>query len=212
MKVGVIGGTFDPVHNGHIAIAGAVMARLSLAKVIFVPAAEPRLRASDPCATAEQRREMVRRALADYPRFRLSDVDIKRGGQTRTVDTLADLRAELGEGPELYFILGQDSLPELPRWWQPRRLIKLCRLVAVPRPGYPTPDLASLEAAIPGITPRVILPDEPVMDIGATDIRQRVARGEAIDHLVPSPVAEYIEKHGLYRGGQGTWGDSGGCR
>ncbi len=199
MKIGVIGGTFDPIHDGHLAIAEETRARLALAEVIFVPARKVRLRESVPAATAEQRAEMVRLALADKPYFELSLVDLERPGPTRTVDTLADLKARLGDEAELYFIIGGDILGELADWWQPGRLLELCRLVAVPRPGYPAPDLKSLEAAIPGVSSRLVTLDGPVVDISATVIRERLGQGLSVDHLVPSAVAEYIKKHRLYR-------------
>lgn len=199
MKIGVTGGTFDPIHNGHLAVAEETRARLGLARVFFVPARRVLLREGVPAATAGQRAEMVRLAIADKPYFELSLVDLERPGPTRTVDTLVDLKARLGEEAELYFIIGGDILGELTDWWQPGRLIELCYLVAVPRPGYPAPDLKSLEVAIPGITSRLVTLDEPMVDISATVIRERVRQGLPVDHLVPAAVAEYIKKHRLYR-------------
>jgi nicotinate-nucleotide adenylyltransferase len=200
MRVGVIGGTFDPIHKGHISIAEEVRARLDLAEVIFVPAGTPWLKAVEPVATAEQRLEMVHLAITGTSYFHLSAVDIDRGGPTHTVDTVTDLLAQYGNGTELFFILGWDSLVELPRWHEPSLLIRLCRLVAVPRPSYPRPDLNSLEADIPAISRRVVLLDTPRIDISATAIRQRVARGQPIEHLVPAVVAKYIGQHELYIG------------
>lgn len=198
MKVGVIGGTFDPLHNGHLAIAGAAREGLGLEKVIFVPGGRVRLRETAPAATGPQRAEMVRLALAGRPDFALSLVDLERPGPTRTVDTLTDLRAGLGAEAELFFIIGQDILGELSRWWQPERLIELCRLVAVPRPGSPAPDIAALEKAVPGIASRLVMLETPGPDISATDVRGRVRRGLPVGHLVPAPVADYIREHGLY--------------
>jgi nicotinate-nucleotide adenylyltransferase len=114
------------------------------------------------------------------------------------VDTIAELRKQFGSKDELFFILGWDSLAELPRWIEPSRLIKMCRLVAVPRPGYNQPDLKTLETDIPGLSWRVILLDEPRIDISATEIRSRVSRGLSITHLVPALVDEYIKQHKLY--------------
>jgi nicotinate-nucleotide adenylyltransferase len=198
MKIGVIGGTFDPVHNGHLLIAEETRARLNLAEVLLVPAGLPWLKANSPVAAAEHRLEMVRLAIADKPYFKVSTVDIDRHGPTHTVDTIAELQSQLGAETELVFILGWDSLAELPQWWEPARLIEMCYLIAVPRPGYSRPKLKTMNAAIPGISQRIMLLDEPEIDISATVIRERVARGLSIRHLVPEPVNRYIKQHKLY--------------
>jgi len=200
MKIGVLGGTFDPVHLAHLAVAEAVKAELDLDEVIFVPAGQPWLKANSYISAAEHRVQMVRLAIAGKSYFRLSTMEIDRPGPSYTVDTMAELRGQIGAEGELYFILGWDNLAELPRWWQPARLIQLCYLVAVPRPGYPTPDLTKLEGDIPGIAKRVIIMDKPEMDISATEIRKRLSRGAPINDLVPEAVAEYIKRQGLYLG------------
>lgn len=198
MNIGVLGGTFDPIHMGHLLVAEETKARLNLAEILFVPAGLPWLRGDSPLAAAEHRVHMVRLAIDDKPYLKLSTIEIERGGPSYTVDTIAELKGQLGAGAELYFILGWDSLAELPQWREPSRLIKLCRLAAVPRVGYSPPDLRSMEAAIPGLGDRVILLDKPRVDISASGIRDRVARGLSIDHLVPEPVERYIREKGLY--------------
>jgi len=198
MNIGVLGGTFDPIHVGHLLVAEEARARLNLAEVLFVPAGQPWLRLNNAILPAEHRVEMVRLAIAGKPYFKLSTMEIERPGPTYTVDTMAELHAQLGVGDELFFILGWDSLTQLPQWREPSRLIKLCRLAAVPRVDYPVPDLGSLEAAIPGLSQQVILLDEPHIDISASEIRRRVARGLSIHQLVPKPVERYIKEHGLY--------------
>ncbi len=198
MNIGVLGGTFDPIHVGHLILAEEVRARLNLAEILFVPAGQPWLKVDSPISRAEHRAEMVRLAIADKPYFKLSTIEIERAGPTYTVDTIAELKVQLGVGDELFFILGWDNLAELPRWRQPSRLISMCHLVAVPRPDYPLPDLKALEAIIPGLSQRVTLMDKPEVDISATEIRNRVARGLSICHLVPEPVDEYIRQHKLY--------------
>jgi len=198
MNIGVLGGTFDPIHMGHLVLAEEVRARLNLAEILFVPAGRPWLKVGSPGSPAGHRVEMVRLAIADKPYFKLSTVEIERAGPTYTVETIAELKAQLGARDEIFFILGQDNLAELPRWRQPSRLITMCRLVAVPRPGYPLPDLKALEASIPGLSQRVMLMDKPEIDISASAIRDRVARGLSIHHLVPEPVAGYIRQHKLY--------------
>ncbi len=198
MNIGVLGGTFDPIHIGHLILAEEVRARLNLAEILFVPAGQPWLKANLSIAPATHRTQMVRLAIADKPCFKLAAMEVGRPGPTYTVDTIAELKAQLGAGDELFFILGWDNLAELPRWRQPSRLIRMCRLVAVPRPDYPLPDLKALEASIPGLSQRVTLMDKPEIDISAFVIRNRVARGLSISHLVPEPVDEYIRQHKLY--------------
>ena len=200
MNIGVLGGTFDPIHTGHLIVAEEVRARLNLAVVLFVPAGQPWLKPDIPVSAAEHRVQMVRLAIADKPYFKLSTMEIERPGPSYTVDTIAELQKQLGAEDELFFILGWDSLAELPRWHEPSQLIKMCRLVAVPRPGYPHPRLKSLERALPGLAQNVMLMDKPEIDIDATEIRDRVARGLSVHHLVPEPVERYIKQHRLYIG------------
>ncbi len=198
MSIGVMGGTFDPIHIGHLIVAEEVRVRLNLAEVLFVPAGQPWLKPNSPVSAAEHRVQMVRLAIVDKPHFKLSTMEIERAGPTYTVDTIAELKGQLGAGDELFFILGWDSLAELPQWHEPSRLIKMCHLVAVPRPGYPVPDLKSLEALIPGLSKSTILLDTQEIDISASGIRSRLARGLSVRHLVPEPVEKYIRQHKLY--------------
>ena len=198
MNIGLLGGTFDPIHIGHLVLAEEVRAGLNLAEILFVPAGQPWLKVDNPISPAEHRLEMVRLAIADTPYFKLSTMEIERPGPTYTVDTIAELKAQLRAGDELFFILGWDNLAQLPQWYQPSRLIKMCHLVVVPRPGYPLPDLKALEAIIPGLSQKVTLLDKPHIDITASAIRDRVAQGLPIHHLVPEPVEKYIRQHKLY--------------
>jgi nicotinate-nucleotide adenylyltransferase len=198
MNIGVLGGTFDPIHMGHLKVAEEARDRLNLAQTLFMPAGQPWLKLNNAISPAQHRLEMVRLALADKPYFKLSTMEIERAGPTYTVDTIAELQAQLGAGDEIFFILGWDNLTQFPQWHQPARLIKMCRLVAVPRVDYPVPDLDSLEVVLAGLSQRVILLDEPRIDISASEIRRRVARGLSIHHLVPQPVERYIIEHRLY--------------
>jgi nicotinate-nucleotide adenylyltransferase len=198
MKIGVLGGTFDPVHKGHITIAEEARSQLALTEVIFVPAAQTPLKEYGRISPVEHRVRMVRLAIADYPYFRLSTVEAERSGPSYTADTVVEMKTKLGVGDELFFIIGLGSLAQFPLWREPSRIIQTCQLVAVSRPGYAVPDLNSLEAAIPGISRRLIMLDKPEIDISATEIRERVARGLSVRHLVAEPVAEYIEQNGLY--------------
>ena len=198
MNIGVMGGTFDPIHNGHLIVAEEARTRINLAETLFVPAGQPWLKTDRTISAVEHRVEMVRLAIADKPYFKLSTVDIDRAGASYTIDTITDLQGQIGAEDELFLILGWDSLAELPQWHEPSRLITMCRLVVVPRPGYPRPKLKKLEASIPGISQRVMVMDGPEIDISASLVRERVAQGLYIRHLVPGPVNEYIKQHKLY--------------
>ncbi len=198
MNIGVLGGTFDPVHNGHLIVAEEARTRLNLAEVLFVPAGQPWLKVGIPISPAEHRLQMLRLALADQPHFKLSTIEIERAGPSYSVDTIAELQGKIGDGDELFFILGWDSLASLSQWREVSRLIKLCYLVVVPRPGSSRPNLKALEASIPGISQRVMLIDKLEIDISASAIRERIARGLSVRHLVPEPVNRYIKQHGLY--------------
>ena len=198
MNIGVLGGTFDPAHSGHLIVAEEARDQLNMAEIILVPAGQPWLKESRLISPAEHRLQMLRLAIADKPHFKLSTIEIERAGPSYTVDTIAELREGLGKGDELFFILGWDALAELPQWREPSRIIEMCYLVAAPRPDYPTPDLKSLEDRIPGISQRVMLMDKPEVDISASLVRDRVARGLSIYHLVPEPIDKYIRQHKLY--------------
>jgi nicotinate-nucleotide adenylyltransferase len=198
MKIGVLGGTFDPVHLGHISMAEAAREALALAEVLLVPAGQPMSRVNRAITTAEHRLNMLRLAVQGKPGLVVSTIEIERPGPTYTVDTLAALHRQYGAEADIYFILGWDSLAQLPEWREPARIIKMCRLAAVPRPGYPQPNTKALERDIPGIKEKVIFLEKPHIDISATMIKETIARGRSIEHLVPGPVAAYIKKHKLY--------------
>jgi len=202
MNIGVLGGTFDPIHFGHLGLAEEARARLDLAEVLFVPTGQPWLKVNTSISAVAHRVEMVRLAIADKLYFKLSNVEIERAGSSYTVDTIAQLQTQFGTGNEFFFIVGWDSLAELPRWREPSRLIRMCHLVVAPRPGYPYPDLNYLDSLIPGISQLVTMLDKPEIDISASDIRSRVARGLSICHLVPKPVERYIKQHKLYIGSE----------
>jgi len=200
MNIGVLGGTFDPIHMGHLIIAEEVRARLGLAEVLLVPAGQPwlKLNNANAISSPEHRVEMVRLAIADEPAFKLSTMEIDRPGPSYTVDTIAELRNQIGADDKLFFILGWDNLNQLPRWHQAARLVRLCRLVPLRRVGVASPDLDSLEAAIPGLAKSLMMLDTPQIEISASEIRARVARGLSIHQLVPEAVERYIIEHGLY--------------
>jgi nicotinate-nucleotide adenylyltransferase len=200
MKIGVFGGTFDPVHRAHIAAAAAARDALKLDKVLLVPAGQPMSRSELPIASAEDRVAMLRLAVKGKPGLEVSTIEIERSGPTYTVDSITQMRKS-ALNDEIYFILGCDSLDQLPGWKEPERLVSLCRLVVVPRPGCRTPDLKKLEEILPGISQKVTLLKEPFLDVSATEIREKAGKAESINDLVPAPVADYIKKHGLYKSG-----------
>ena len=200
MRIGILGGTFDPVHAGHIFVAEEARLRLSLERVFFIPAGNPWLKVDRTISSARDRVEMVRLAIAKHEHFRLCTVEVDRGGPSYTVDTVDELRHKLGD-QEFYLILGRDSFTELPMWKEPQRLVGMCRLVVVPRLGSNLPELGDVAARIDGMREQdVVTLDSPMIGISSSGIRDRVARGLPIDYLVPGEVEKYIIAHGLYRG------------
>jgi nicotinate-nucleotide adenylyltransferase len=199
MSTGVLGGTFDPIHNGHLAIADEAAVKLGLKRVLFVPAGDPWLKEQTNVTAAAHRLEMLKLVLADKPHFGVSTVDLERPGPSYTEDTLADLTSQLGDDAPMYFILGIDALAEFERWRNPERILQMCTLVAVRRPGALAVDMTSLEQRVPGISRRLVLLDNQLIDISSTDIRRRVASGLTITGLVPAAVERYITEQRLYQ-------------
>ena len=200
MKIGVLGGTFDPVHLGHIAMAEEARDWLGLAEVILVPAGQPVLKSTGRITPAKYRVAMLYLAVAGKPHLKVSSMEIERPGPSYTVETIAALRRQYDSQAEIYFILGWDSLAQLAEWREPGRIVEMCYLAVAHRPGWSCPRLEALEKDIPGITKKVVFMDKPRLDISASAIREMAARGESIDRLVPKEVAEYIKKHKLYTG------------
>ena len=199
MRIGILGGTFDPIHNGHLAIAEEARAYLNLTEVLFLPSGQPWMKSERTISPVNHRIEMIKLAIKGKPFFTLSTIETDQPRPSYSVDTVAKLKAQSAAATVLYFILGWDSLAMLPRWKEPSKLIEICFLVAIPRPGYSRPDMKKLEAAIPGVSKKVILLDKPRIDISATEIRDKVAQGLSIGRLVPEAVALYIKENGLYR-------------
>ena len=199
MRRGLLGGTFDPPHIGHLLLAEEARRKLCLDEVVFIPAGQPWVKASMPVSPSADRLEMVALATADNPCYSVNDIEVKRPGPSYTWQTLEELRCQY-PGDELYFILGWDNLCSLPSWHRPGRIVQAACLVAAPRIGSPRPDLHDLDAMVPGLAARTVILTEPEIDISATAIRERVKLGLPIGHLVPQPVVEYIASHGLYRG------------
>jgi len=199
-KIGVLGGTFDPIHLGHLIVAEDIRQKLGLGEVLFVPAGRPwlKLKEEKPISAAEHRLAMVRLAIASNPCFKVSTMEIDRPGLSYSIDTVLELKAKLGAKAGIYFILGPDALAELPMWKDPARLVEICQVVGIGRPGYAEANLRKLESSIPGVSQRIMLVDVPQIDISATEIRNRVAQGLSISYLVPEAVENYIAEHRLY--------------
>ena len=188
-----MGGTFDPIHHGHLVAASEVQAWFDLDEVIFVPTGDPWQKADRDVSTAEHRYLMTVVATASNPRFRVSRVDIDRDGPTYTIDTLRDLSAQMPDA-QLYFITGADALADIITWRDAQELFDLAQFVGVTRPGYEM-DPSTL-GAIPAS--RVTMVEIPALAISSTDCRSRTERGEPVWYLVPDGVVQYIAKHHLY--------------
>ncbi len=188
-RIGVMGGTFDPIHHGHLVAASEVQQSFELDEVVFVPTGHPWMK--EAVSTAERRYEMTVIATASNPRFSVSRVDIERAGPTYTIDTLRDVRRERPDA-ELFFISGADAVAQILDWKDVEELWELAHFVAVSRPGH--------QLSIRGLPKqRVSSLEVPALSISSTDCRQRVGRGFPVWYLVPDGVVQYISKHHLYR-------------
>jgi nicotinate-nucleotide adenylyltransferase len=197
-RLGLIGGTFDPPHYGHLLAAQEAAVLLGLERVLFLPARQNPLKEGEPITPAEDRCAMVERAIADNPLFELSRLDLDRPPPSYTADLLRTLKAQTPDD-ELYFLVGADILPELPRWHRTDEILRLSRLVVVNRPESPQPDVEALEAAFPGARERVDLVFFPGVSVSARYLRARVAAGLPIRYLTPAAVEQYIRERQLYR-------------
>ena len=199
MKTALYGGSFDPPHLGHLAIARQVLERFAVDCLVFLPASHSPLKEDAPTATDAQRLEMLRLATKGEPRFAVSDVEIAKGGISYTVDTLRAWR-EREPGSDLLFIAGLDSLLTLHAWREPLEIVRLCTFVTFRRPGFPLPSPEELKLP-PDIARQLLaqVVDGPLVDVSSSDIRERAAKGENLEGLVPHPVATYIAANNLYR-------------
>lgn len=197
-----MGGTFDPIHYGHLVIAEEVRATLNLDEMIFIPVGQPPHKPGRVITSAQHRLAMLELALASNPHFTISLVEMDRAGLSYLIDTLRILRTQMGTNVELSFVIGWDSLEELHMWYKPQGILEqLDTLVAVGRPGYVDGDEYNnkqLEARLPGITQRLRVVQAPQLSVSSTDLRQRVAQGRPIKYQVPEAVEHYIFEHGLY--------------
>jgi nicotinate-nucleotide adenylyltransferase len=198
MNLGVLGGTFDPFHLGHLALAEEASQQLNLGEVLFVPAGRPYFKAAEGVSPAADRLKMLELALSGHLHFKISLLEIERKGPSYAFETITQLKKQRGENTEIFFMMGWDSVMALPLWQKPQELLRLCRIAAAPRPGYPPPDVTSLEKDLPGISNRVIIMSGPHLNISSSDIRRRVRKGLPFEDLVPAEVGAYIKERGLY--------------
>lgn len=197
-RLGVMGGTFDPLHHGHLVTAEEALWQFNLDEVVFVPTGQPWMKADRDVSPAEHRYLMTVIATASNPHFSVSRIEVDREGPTYAVDTLRELRRQQAGDVELFFITGADAMLEILQWKDPEEVLEQAHFIAATRPGH---DIARFEKEAPTSHPRVSVMDIPALAISSSDIRRRVRHGEPIRYLVPEGVNTYIRKFRLYRGG-----------
>ena len=202
-RIGILGGTFDPPHLGHLLIAETARVALDLESVMFLPAGEPWLKSGQRITPAEHRLRMVQLAVADNPDFCVSDCEIRRSGPSYTVDTLRELRRGLAADAELYFIVGSDVLDQFHRWKEPEAILELCRLAVIERPGGPEEGVAALRGRFPdALDAGAVVPVAgPRVDFSASELRRVLAAGQSTRYQIPDAVAAYIAQYELYKAG-----------
>ncbi len=198
MKTGLFGGTFDPIHIGHLTIAEDIRVKLQLDRVIFIPARQPWLKVDREISEGHYRLQMVKLAIASNRYFEISDVEMIRPGPSYTVDTVEEMRRTLGPEDDMYFIAGSDAVMDMPLWKQPERVVSLCRIAAAKRPRAPEVDTNALKSVIPEVSSCINVIDVSQVDISSTAIRERIREGQPISDMVPDEVERYIRENGLY--------------
>ena len=193
--IGILGGTFDPIHVAHLAIAEEAREALGLAKVVFIPAAMPPHKVDRPVSEPRHRLAMVELAIADNPAFEASRVEMDRTGPSYTADTLERLAVD---GSDLVLILSAEAYRELRTWHEPQRILELARLAVVPRDGFPDASRAYLAEHFPGFEDRATFLTGPRLRLSASELRDRASNGRSLRYLVPDAVAAYIGDHALY--------------
>lgn len=194
IKIGLLGGSFDPIHNGHLKLANWVRNKLFLNRIIFIPAAVPPHKQNVKLTDSEHRYRMVQIAIENYPDFEISDVELKRDGISYTIDTIFYFEKIFNLSKDnLFLIIGADSLLDFPNWKEPEKIIENCQVVVLQRPEV------NLKNANPKYKRQAIILHSPLIDISATDIRRKVREGESIAQIVPPAVAQYIYEHNLYQ-------------
>lgn len=197
MRLGIYGGTFDPVHYGHLLLAETCRQELTLDEVRFIPAGSPPHKPDASVADGHARADMLDLAVSGYPEFVVDRRELKRTGPSFTVDTLAELSTELPEA-ELFFLMGADSLRDMPTWHQPDRIAELSTVVACNRPGLPAPTAEQVREWIGELADRTVIQQMPGTDLSATALRSRVRDGHGLRFMTPRAVETYIEQHRIY--------------
>jgi len=196
-RIGILGGTFDPPHIGHLILAQHALDAIGLSQLLFVPAADPPHKQQEDKAPVEDRLAMLDCAIMDNPQFAISRVDVDRPGPHYSVDMVRLLQAEYPQA-ELFFVMGGDSLRDLPKWHLPQELIRLCKIAVMRRPQSTiSPDMH--HDILPELADRLTIVDAPLIDISSTTIVARCAAGKSVRYLVPDAVLAYIKDHQLYR-------------
>ena len=198
-RIGILGGTFDPPHIGHLWLASLAADSLGLERVLLMPAARPPHKGGQPISNAADRILMTRLAIADNPLLEVSLVEMERSGPSYTVDSLEELQAHYGASAELVLVMAADSLAQIETWREPDRILALAEWAVGPRPGMALPDRRALRDRFGKAAERIHLLDGPALQVSGTDIRRRVAAGRVIRYLVPAAVEELIRARGLYR-------------
>ncbi len=219
-RLGLFGGSFNPIHNGHLAIARAVRERMKLSRILFIPTGDPPHKQNQSLAPAPVRFEMVRLAIADTPVFTVSPIEVHRTGKSYSIDTVREIRGQCGRSCQLFFIIGLDAFLEFPTWRAPDEILKMCHFVVVPRPGrsfttlaeiplFKNQDPEPLGQLDVGIIDRVeiMIPEAlgitclsiPPCPISASEIRRRVRNGRPLVNMLPLSVESYILQHSLYQ-------------
>lgn len=197
-RIGLLGGTFDPVHHGHLMLAEEARCTMALDGVLFVPAGEPPHKLNERHSASVHRVRMLELATAGNPAFGISRVDLDRPGPHYSADMVTLVREDLGADVDLFFLMGLDSLAHLMTWHSPARLLRQCRLVVARRPGSSV-DRGELLSKLPELEDRLHFVEMPLIEIAGEDLRRRVRSGQPIRYQVPEPVREYIVEQGLYR-------------
>ena len=200
--LGIFGGTFDPIHLAHLAVAQEAAEALGLERVVFIPAGQPPHKPGWQITPAEDRLAMIELAIAGNERFAVDRLELERAGPSYTVDTLAavrEARIAAGAGPDLTLIVSADSFLGLMTWREPRRILELARIAIAPRDGYPEAGPAFLREHLPDLADRATFLDGPRLRLSASELRERAAAGRSLRYLVPDAVAAYIGDHGLYQ-------------
>lgn len=200
-KIIVFGGTFNPIHRAHLKIARFLLRKFRPDKILFIPCNIPYHKTCEEVIASRHRMEMGRRAISNEPRFTISDIEIKRGGKTFSVETMKVLKRQYPAGTRFYFVIGTDSLVDLPRWYEIDKLIKLCKFITIARPGYPFNELIQKLPFSVGILKSIkqLYQPRPRLDISSTLIRKNIKEYKSIKSFVPAVVEHYINEHKIYK-------------